>query len=120
MSGTFNSMRLQAPTIPEAMVAQLTIPPNTFTRIALTFLSVKQKKKSIYRVNKDKIELQMCTRGEDLECLKDLLFLNSASNIKEVCRRSSIKLDNVHRRHGEPSSINCYPFPKGLHRKMTA
>jgi hypothetical protein len=53
ISGTFNSMRLQAPTIPDAMVAQLTIPPNTFTRIALTFLSVKQKTKNYNLTSKN-------------------------------------------------------------------
>ena len=41
----FNLRFLDALTIPFAIIAQLTIPPNTFTKIAFTFLSAKKKKK---------------------------------------------------------------------------
>lgn len=43
IKGTFSSMLFDAPTIPDAMVAQLTIPPKTLTNIALTFLSGRFK-----------------------------------------------------------------------------
>ena len=42
MSGTFSCIVLEALTIPEAIVAQLTIPPKTLTRMAFTFLSGKR------------------------------------------------------------------------------
>ena len=38
-NGNFKSMDLQAFTTPLAIVAQFTIPPKTFTRMALTLLS---------------------------------------------------------------------------------
>ena len=38
-SGIFRSSDLAAFTIPLATVAQLTIPPNMFTRIALTYIA---------------------------------------------------------------------------------
>ncbi len=40
IKGTRKSTFLQASITPDAMVAQLTMPPKTFTKIALTFGSV--------------------------------------------------------------------------------
>jgi len=39
IKGTLSSIDLEAPTIPDAIVAQLTMPPKTFTKMAFTFLS---------------------------------------------------------------------------------
>ena len=42
IKGTLSSIDLEAPTIPDAIVAQLTMPPKTFTKMAFTFLSKKE------------------------------------------------------------------------------
>ena len=47
MRGKERLMALQALVIPLAIVAQLTIPPNTFTRIALTWMKKPNNMKVI-------------------------------------------------------------------------
>lgn len=47
--GMFNPNFCEAATIPFAIVAQFTIPPNTLTRIDFTFGS--EEKKKVYEIN---------------------------------------------------------------------
>ena len=86
------------------MVAQLTIPPKTFTRIAFTFGSAWLKKvEDMILKNKKK---QDYTGSQNGEGLKNLLFLDGTAHIQEIGRRSSIQLNDVHGRHGQSSTVD--------------
>ena len=44
---------------------------------------------------------------EDVEAIHDLFGTGPAPNVQEVGRGASVKLDDVHRCHGEPSTVHC-------------
>merc|ERR1719150_1772210 len=44
--------------------------------------------------------------SDDAESLPHLIFLDIATHIEEVGRLSTVELDNVHGRHGQPSTIH--------------
>ena len=54
----------------------------------------------------DKDRLDLVVLGDDTECFLDLMFLNTASNIQEVCGFSPVQLDDVHGGHGEAGAVD--------------
>ena len=62
---------------------------------------------STKHIDKDRLDLVIL--GDDTECLLDLMFLNTASNIEEVGGFSSVQLDDVHGGHGEAGTIDQTP-----------
>merc|ERR1719422_812791 len=62
---------------------------------------------STKHIDKDRLDLVIL--GDDTECLLDLMFLNTASNIQEVGGFSSVQLDDVHGGHGEAGTIDQTP-----------
>lgn len=45
-------------------------------------------------------------RGQDLEGFENLRFRHTSANIKKVRRLAAIKLHDIHRGHGESSSVD--------------
>ena len=54
-----------------------------------------------------KLLLNLSIRCQNLECVVDLPFRDTATNIQEVCWYTSVQLDQVHRCHCQSSTIDC-------------
>lgn len=53
----------------------------------------------------------MRVRGEDLECLLDLLLVCAAADVEEVRGLTAVQLDDVHRRHRQTGTVHCTITP---------
>src|SRR5439155_18770176 len=50
--------------------------------------------------------LNIAVAENDLERGSDLFLAGAAAHIQEICRDSTVMLDNVHRSHGQPGAVH--------------
>src|SRR6202020_2494709 len=54
----------------------------------------------------DQDALHVRIGGDDLEGGRDLFLAGAAADVEEVRRRHAVKLEDVHRRHGETGTVD--------------